>query len=202
MLGILAYAIGVMYTPGPINLLALHGGIQGKARSQIGFYFGVGTAMLILFLLLSYAGNRLVNNQILPYISLLGCGYIVYLSFKVLKSKVTFSHQQFNPTSLRFRDGLLMHILNPKALVATLPISTIQFPAEDITGVQILVWSLLLSTVACGAPGLYGLMGSLLGKKIENPVLFTRFNQIMFALLIYVAATISYDNIYLPLMLS
>jgi len=200
MLGIFAYAIGVMYSPGPINLLALHGGIQGKARAQIGFYIGVGIAMLILFLLLSYIGNKLVSTNVLPYISIFGCSYIVYLSFKVLKSNITFSHQHSENKTLRFRDGLFMHIFNPKAFVATLPIATIQFPAENITGIQIFIWSLILSTIACGAPSFYGLIGSILGKKIENPVLFSRFNQLMFVLLIYVAATIGYDNIYLPLM--
>ena len=46
MLGIVAYALGAMYSPGPVNLLGLNIGIIGQARQSIGFCLGVDTAML------------------------------------------------------------------------------------------------------------------------------------------------------------
>jgi len=199
MLEILAYAIGVMYTPGPINLLGLHSGINGKTREHIGFFGGVGSAMFILFTLLGYLGLTFINPALLPYISLIGCTYILYIAWKVVRSNVNLSHKTEQTAVLSFSNGLIMQLLNPKALVATLPISTIQFPAAGISGSAILVWSCLLALLAFGAPGSYSLVGSLMGKRINNPFYFKVFNCLMCGLLIFVAVSIGYEHVYLLL---
>lgn len=201
MLEIFAYGISVMYSPGPINLLGLHSGLQGKAKAHFGFYVGVGSAMLILFISLAFLGSKMIDKSVLPYVSILGCSYILYIAWKVFHADVDIkSSEQGNgkgKSDLRYRDGLIMHLLNPKALIATLPISTIQFPAAGIAGSQIIFWSLILSIVAFGAPASYALAGSVLGKKIENPVYFRTFNILMSLLLAYVAVSIGYEHIYL-----
>lgn len=199
MADIFAYAIGIMYTPGPINLLGLSSGLNKQTRSHLGFFIGVGSAMFILFVLLGYLGLQVINPQFLPYVSLIGCGYILYIAWKVAKAKV-----QVNDTSadasLSFFDGLFMQLLNPKALVATLPIATIQFPSADITGAAIVFWSLILAILAFGAPTSYSLAGLMLGKQVSRPGVFSVFNKLMAILLVYVALMIAYEHVLTPLM--
>lgn len=199
MADIFAYAIGIMYTPGPINLLGLSSGLNKQTRSHLGFFIGVGSAMFILFVLLGYLGLQVINPQFLPYVSLIGCGYILYIAWKVAKAKV-----QVNDTSadasLSFFDGLFMQLLNPKALVATLPIATIQFPSADITGAAIVFWSLILAILAFGAPTSYSLAGLMLGKQVSRPGVFNMFNKLMAVLLVYVALMIAYEHVLTPLM--
>ena len=199
MADIFAYAIGIMYTPGPINLLGLSSGLNKQTRSHLGFFIGVGSAMFILFVLLGYLGLQVINPQFLPYVSLIGCGYILYIAWKVAKAKV-----QVNDTSadasLSFFDGLFMQLLNPKALVATLPIATIQFPSADITGAAIVFWSLILAILAFGAPTSYSLAGLVLGKQVSRPGVFNVFNKLMAVLLVYVALMIAYEHVLTPLM--
>jgi threonine/homoserine/homoserine lactone efflux protein len=199
MADIFAYAIGIMYTPGPINLLGLSSGLNKQTRSHLGFFIGVGSAMFILFVLLGYLGLQVINPQFLPYVSLIGCGYILYIAWKVAKAKV-----QVNDTSadasLSFFDGLFMQLLNPKALVATLPIATIQFPGADITGAAIVFWSLILAILAFGAPTSYSLAGLMLGKQVSRPGVFNVFNKLMAVLLVYVALMIAYEHVLTPLM--
>ncbi|MBU75747.1 MAG: transporter [Pseudoalteromonadaceae bacterium] len=199
MADIFAYAIGIMYTPGPINLLGLSSGLNKQTRSHLGFFIGVGSAMFILFILLSYLGLQVINPQFLPYVSLIGCGYILYIAWKVAKAKV-----QVNDTSadasLSFFDGLFMQLLNPKALVATLPIATIQFPSADITGAAIVFWSLILAILAFGAPTSYSLAGLMLGKQVSRQGIFNVFNKLMAVLLVYVALMIAYEHVLTPLM--
>ncbi len=199
MLEILAYAIGVMYTPGPINLLGLHSGLNGKTREHIGFFIGVGCAMFILFILLGYLGLTFINPTLLPYASLIGCSYILYIAWKVVRSNVNITDNAAKVSVLSFSNGLIMQLLNPKALVATLPISTIQFPAAGISGGAIFVWSCFLATLAFGAPGSYSLVGMLMGKRIESPGYFKVFNVLMSGLLIFVALSIGYEHVYLKL---
>ncbi|WP_217877321.1 LysE family translocator [Pseudoalteromonas shioyasakiensis] len=199
MADIFAYAIGIMYTPGPINLLGLSSGLNKQTRSHLGFFIGVGSAMFILFVLLGYLGLQVINPQFLPYVSLIGCGYILYIAWKVAKAKVQVSDTSAD-ASLSFFDGLFMQLLNPKALVATLPIATIQFPSADITGAAIVFWSLILAILAFGAPTSYSLAGLMLGKQVSRPGIFNVFNKLMAVLLIYVALMIAYEHVLTPLM--
>ena len=191
--------VGIMYTPGPINLLGLSSGLNKQTRSHLGFFIGVGSAMFILFVLLGYLDLQVINPQFLPYVSLIGCGYILYIAWKVAKAKV-----QVNDTSadasLSFFDGLFMQLLNPKALVATLPIATIQFPSADITGAAIVFWSLILAILAFGAPTSYSLAGLVLGKQVSRPGVFNVFNKLMAVLLVYVALMIAYEHVLTPLL--
>ncbi|KGY14350.1 transporter [Vibrio tubiashii] len=197
---IFAYAIGVMYTPGPVNLLGLHSGLNRRTSAHLGFFAGVGMAMFILFVLLGFVGLKIVNPQLLPFVSLAGCLYILHIAWKVMGSNVELSGSESGLKSLSFRDGLFMQLLNPKALVATLPISTIQFPGVGITGSAIVVWSVILAVLAFGAPTSYSIAGLVLGKRISNPSYFRVFNWLMAALLVYVSLTIAYEHVVTPLL--
>ncbi|NRA78979.1 MAG: LysE family transporter [Pseudoalteromonas sp.] len=199
MADIFAYAIGIMYTPGPINLLGLSSGLNKQTRSHLGFFIGVGSAMFILFVLLGYLGLQVINPQFLPYVSLIGCGYILYIAWKVAKAKVQVDDASAD-ASLSFFDGLFMQLLNPKALVATLPIATIQFPSADITGAAIVFWSIILAILAFGAPTSYSLAGLMLGRQVSRPGVFNVFNKLMAILLVYVALMIAYEHVLTPLL--
>ena len=152
MLTIIAYAFGIMYSPGPVNLLSIHGGINGNTKRYMGFYIGISCAMFFLFITLGFLGNTFINPQFIPYMSFFGCCYILYIAYKVIKANVSISPSSKQDKNLSLWDGVLMQLLNPKGLVATLPIATIQFPAEGIEGSAIITWSIALSLLAFGAP--------------------------------------------------
>ncbi|GAL15353.1 transporter LysE family [Vibrio astriarenae] len=202
MLEIFAYSIGIMYTPGPVNLLGLHCGINRKTGPHLPFFMGVGTAMFLLFVTLGYLGVKVINIEILPYISLAGCAYILYVAWKVAHTNVELSTDEQSTQALTFRDGLLMQLLNPKAFIATLPVSTIQFPSVGITGITILLWSIVLAFLAFGAPTSYSIAGQALGSRISNPSYFKVFNLVMTALLVYVSLSIGYEHVLTPLFAS
>jgi hypothetical protein len=79
------------------------------------------------------------------------------------------------------------------------PIATIQFPAVGIHGVGLIVWSLGLAALAIGAPGSYALVGAVLRKRVEDPVILKGFSLTMSALLIAVSLSIGYEHVWLPL---
>ncbi len=199
MLAIVAYALGVMYTPGPVNLLGLNVGISGQAKKSFGFCLGVGSAMLVYLLVLGWAGAAWIGGQARVALSALGSSYILYLAFTIARASATLETKAQAPRLLSFRDGLVMQLLNPKAMVATLPIATLQFPAAGIQGVSLLVWALALSLMAAGAPGSYVLMGSLVGQRIQNPRIVKGFNGVMAGLLAAVALSIGFEHVWVPL---
>ena len=195
MLEIFAYAIGIMYTPGPINLLGLQSGINNRTTAHLGFFSGVATAMLILFILLGYVGIELIPAKILPVLSFAGCLYILYIAVRITKTQVNFNNQETTTKSLSFSNGLWMQLLNPKALAATLPITTIQFPAADISGMAIIVWSCILALLAFGAPASYSLAGHAIGKHMTNSKYFKIINLVMAVLLVVVAIDIALTHV-------
>ncbi|MBT2775191.1 LysE family transporter [Halomonas sp. ISL-60] len=199
MLAIVAYALGAMYSPGPVNLLGLNVGINGQAQKSLGFCLGVGTSMLIYLLVLGWVGTAWINDEALIVVSALGCGYIVYLASKIARSSIDISTPDNTPRLVNYRDGLVMQLLNPKAIVATLPITTLQFPAAGIEGVSLVIWALGLAVLAAGAPGSYILIGSLVGQRIENANIVKRFNWVMVGLLVAVALSIGYEHVWVPL---
>ncbi len=195
MLEIVLYAVGIMYTPGPVNLMGLNAGLQNRLRQSVGFFLGVGLSMLVLFLVFGYTGQAVVRPGYLPFIALVGTTFIIWLGVKLLRAEV--DPNGGAPTAaLRFRDGLLLQLLNPKATLATLPIATIQFPAQQITGVGILGVSLILSVLAVGAPGSYAVLGTIAGRWITSKRVIRGFNRVMALLLFYVAATIFHEHVY------
>nr|WP_298416015.1 LysE family transporter [uncultured Halomonas sp.] len=199
MLAIIVYALGVMYSPGPVNLLGLNAGLNGQAKASLGFYLGVGLAMLTLFLLFGWAGAAWVQGDVLVVLAALGCGYIFYLAIKIARSSIDLGGVRQTPRLMRFRDGLIMQLCNPKGIVATLPIATIQFPAVGIHGISLVLWSIGLAVLAGGAPGSYALIGALLGKRIENPRILKGFSLAMAVLLAGVSLSIGYEHVWLAL---
>lgn len=197
MLAIVAYALGVMYTPGPVNLLGLNVGINGQGKTSLGFCLGVGLAMLLYLLVLGWAGAAWISQDSLVLLSALGCAYILYLAYKVARANATLDTHAPAPRMLSFRDGLLMQLLNPKAMVATLPIATLQFPAEGIQGMSLFIWALGLAALAAGAPGSYVVIGSLLGLRVRQPMLIKGFNWVMSGLLVAVAVSIGHEHVWL-----
>lgn len=199
MTHILLFAFGIMYTPGPVNLLALNNGLQGRLGAQVPFSLGVAVALFLWFVLVGHAGSGIVSQATLPWIGIPGCAFIVYLAVKIMRSKVDMNGAKRSEGVTTFRDGLLIQLLNPKAFMVVLPVTTIQFPEAGITGAQIAVWSALLALMGFGAPTTYAALGALLGQRINRPLWFRAFNAAMGALLLFVAADMAVRNVILPL---
>lgn len=195
MLQMLLYGIGIMYTPGPVNIMGLTLGLNKKLKNSIGFFTGVGIAMFILFFICGYSSEKLIKKEYLIYTSIVGGSYIFYLAIKIMKEKVTID-EQLKKNSLTLKDGFIMQIVNPKAILAALPIATINFPANNITGIKILIMSILFGLLVIGAPSIYCLMGHFFSNLIRNKKTLLIFNKFMGVLLLYVAFSIFKDHVF------
>ena len=195
MIQMLLYGIGIMYTPGPVNIMGLTLGLNKKFKNSIGFFTGVGIAMFILFILYGYTGEKLIKKDSLFYTSIVGCMYILYLAIKVLKEDINID-EKLQKKSLTLRDGFLMQIVNPKASLAALPIATINFPANNIIGIKIMIMSVLFGLLVIGAPSIYCLLGQFFSDIIKRKKILLIFNKIMGVTLLYVAFSIFKDHVY------
>ncbi len=199
MLGILLFAIGVMYTPGPVNILSLNSGAQKQFVAHIPFCVGVASALGFWFLLIGYTGSLIVNETLLPIISVAGVCFILYLAYKIMSSKVDDVSKNETVVVLTYKDGLLMQLLNPKSMLVVLPVTAVQFPAAGIDGVWIAVWSICLGVLGFGAPFTYAACGACVSRYFKGNTYLKVMNIIMGLMLIAVAGDMAYSHIYLIL---
>lgn len=197
MVGIISFAFGVMYTPGPVNILSLNSGTQSQFRSHIPFCLGVASALAFWFTVVGYTGSMIINDNVLPIIAVAGICFILYLSYKILTADVDASGSDEPVTVLTYKDGLFMQLLNPKSMLVVLPVTTVQFPAAGIDGIWIAIWSVGLGAFGFGAPFSYAICGSLVSKKFSGESFFKILNIIMGLMLIAVAVDMAYSHVYL-----
>ncbi|MGJ8648166.1 MAG: LysE family translocator [Marinomonas colpomeniae] len=187
MLEIIIYAFGIMYSPGPANTLALFAGVNGQGWRAFLYCVGVGLAMLIWFLVIGYLGSEIIPKGYQSVISIFGGIYIAYLAIKIMQSSFQQKANNDKNAVVNFRMGLVLQLCNPKAMVAIVPIVTVQFPRMQIEGGQIALWSLGLSMIACGAPSTYLFVGSCLKNVATNRNVMAWLNRVMAMLLFFVA---------------
>ena len=187
MLEIIIYAFGIMYSPGPANILALFSGINGQGKRAFPYCIGVGLAMFILFLLISYLGSGIIPAEFEWVVAMSGGIYIAYLGVKIMLSSVRQKTEDVKETEVSLKMGLILQLFNPKALVAIVPIVAVQFPRAGIQESQMALWSFILSVIACGAPSVYLIAGNYFKKLAVNPYFMAWVNRIMALLLFFVA---------------
>ena len=176
---IFLYAFSVMYSPGPVNFMGLNAGLTGQFRRSTGFFIGVGCAMMLLFVVFGYTGEAIISQAALPYISLIGGVYTLYLAYQVFTASTVVDETRAPAKTLTFWNGLVIQLLNPKGIIAVLPITSVMLPAAHITGVSIAAVSAVLAFGAFGAPWIYALLGAVLGRRINGASAFTLFNRCM-----------------------
>ncbi len=190
---IFLYTLSVMYSPGPVNFMGLNAGLTGQFKKTIYFFMGVGSAMLMLFMIFGYIGAAIIPQNALHYIALFGALYTFYLAYQMLKTDIDMSDETTEVQTLSFWNGFWIQALNPKGILVILPVTTIMYPTAHITGIHIFLVSLLISIGAAGAPCLYSWAGVVLGKKIKNKIWFNRINQAMGLMLIISGIFMFYD---------
>lgn len=195
---IVIYAFSMMYTPGPVNVMGFNEGLTGQFRRTVGFFVGVGCAMLMLFLIFGYTGEAIISKKMLPCLAFIGGGYTLYLAYKVFTSTVTLPKEGEAAVSagdrkLTFWNGFMIQALNPKAVMVVLPITSVMFPASHVTGASIAVASTLIAIGAAGAPCTYAFLGAMLGRRITHASYFTLFNRCMGLALLMCAGFMFYD---------
>lgn len=187
------YTFCVMYSPGPVNILALNDGLKGHGWHLAGYCIGVGVAMYTGFLVLGYVGEAIVRGRLLSWIAVLGSAYILHLAYRLYSAQPHLETTDARRERLRFHNGYLLQLLNPKGFVVILPVTSVMFPAAGIRGVGIAGCAALISLGAVGAPALYAAGGAWLGRRFLQPRIFSLFNKAMAAMLAFVALSILYD---------
>jgi len=109
-------------TPGPVMILVASAGLKGGYVSALKTILGTNLASLLLIAIsiLIIKGIFDVNEWLFIGIKIIGCFYIAYLGFEILKEVHQTKEQKvqaISPISGGLKKGFLVGISNPKDII-------------------------------------------------------------------------------------
>lgn len=199
MLELFIYVFSIMYTPGPVTTIAFNSGMNPREPFRIKFAIGVGVAMYLLLLVCGYSGQAVVNESMLTWISIIGGSYIIYLAIKVITSATENQSNTTEGKNVGFKAGFFIHLFNPKAWLAALPLIALYYPANNIHGWKLFILSTLIAIICGFSSVFYNLAGRYCSKIFSSRKSRLTINYLMGSLLLYSGIVILYEHVYIHL---
>jgi len=174
---LLAFVVFMVGTPGPANLILMLAGVRQGLSQCISFILGLIIGKIALNLAIGFGfgivlAEAPVWQMLLSYIS---AGYIIWLALKSWPaSDADTSSAEPAQDHFRFRNGLFVHPLNPKAWVMCVLAWGKFAPALGDFSVQLLVVILTFAICQLCLHSLWCWIGTIMGKSLRNNVLLTR----------------------------
>ena len=114
-IGLLLFAVSMVATPGPANMILLNAGSQFGFKKAIPFVFGIILSKQLIIWPIGF--GILTFFELFPnfvnFIKFLSCTYIIWLAWKLSNFKINDNKELEKPPS--FFHGLPVHPTNPKA---------------------------------------------------------------------------------------
>ena len=142
-IGLLLFAVSMVATPGPANMILLNAGSQFGFKKAIPFVFGIILSKQLIIWPIGF--GILTFFEIFPnfvnFIKFLSCTYIIWLAWKLSNFKINDNKELEKPPS--FFHGLPVHPTNPKAwAMVSVGFSNYTNPNESL-----LISTLILATI-------------------------------------------------------
>ena len=168
-----AFIILMVGTPGPANLLAMSAGSQFGFYKCLPFNFGLTLGKILLNIAMGLGlGVLLVNfTTFQNVIKFIGAGYMIYLALK--SWNINIKNNEGKP-DIGWKQGILVHPLNPKAWVMTLIAWTEFGPQLGSFTLQIIIITCSFAIVQTFVHNLWSLLGAILSRTLSNSVILSR----------------------------
>ena len=142
-IGLLLFAVSMVATPGPANMILLNAGSQFGFKKAIPFVFGIILSKQLIIWPIGF--GILTFFELFPnfvnFIKFLSCTYIIWLAWKLSNFKINDNKELEKPPS--FFHGLPVHPTNPKAwAMVSVGFSNYTNPNESL-----LISTLTLATI-------------------------------------------------------
>jgi len=190
LLGFIAFMVG---TPGPANLVAMLAGVTQGLRGCAGFIAGliVGKIGLNLFIGFGFGVVLAAEPVLQTAFSYASASYMIWLAVRSLPRSVNPArNQHHNPAvKFRFRDGVIVHPLNPKAWVMVVLAWGHFAPALGDFSLQLPVVMLSFALCQLVFHSLWCALGAYLGKSFAYSQRLAKL-MILLTILVVLAALV------------
>ena len=187
----LSLGLIAIFTPGPNNISCTSMGVLHGYKKTHGYILGIVLGFFLMMLMCALIAATL--SSLLPsfetILRIVGAGYITWLAVETLRASYAFDLQVQKP--LGFWRGLLLQLLNPKAIVYGITIySTFLLPVRGNISWQI-GSALFFAFLVFLATSTWALFGSAIRRYLNQPLIQKIVNAILVLLLLYTALQIS-----------
>ncbi|MGA1022451.1 MAG: LysE family translocator [Candidatus Puniceispirillaceae bacterium] len=190
LLGFIAFMVG---TPGPANLVAMLAGVTQGLRGCTGFIAGliVGKIGLNLFIGFGFGVVLAADPVLQTAFSYASASYMIWLAVRSWPRSVNPArNQHHNPAvKFRFRDGVIVHPLNPKAWVMVVLAWGHFAPALGDFSLQLPVVMLSFALCQLVFHSLWCALGAYLGKSFAYSQRLAKL-MILLTILVVLAALV------------
>ena len=188
LLGFIALMVG---TPGPANLMAMLAGVTQGLRRCVGFISGMAVGKVCLNLFIGFGfGVVLVSNPILQTaFTYSSAGFMIWLAIKSWPRSVNHAESRRYKTAVKFsfRDGVILHPLNPKAWMMVIIAWGHFAPALGEFSVQLSVIIFCFATCQLIFHSFWCALGAFLGRSFVYSQLLARVMIILTILVVLVS---------------
>lgn len=189
LMAFLSYIFITTFTPGPNVIMSMSNAAKYGIKKSFPFNIGVFIGVAIIMVLSSIFGVTLYKflPSIKPFMTYIGAGYILYLAWKIFKSKSTTDKEE-GQTTTSIASGLLLQFLNPKVIIFCITtVTTFIIPYYDSLFI-LFMFSLAIAFSCLIATLCWALFGSVFQRilvKRERLI-----NTLMSLLLVYCAISL------------
>ena len=171
---LLVFVLLMVGTPGPANMLAMIGGARLGVGPCLGFIVGLTIGKVGVNVLFGVGFGLLLAEQAIPLLALklVSAAYLAWLAIQSWTPRATDGKDARK--GLRFREGLIVHPLNPKAWVMSLLAWTQFAPDLGDFWQQMVVVCMTFATCQIFTHTAWCYLGSVIGKAIPNSLMLTR----------------------------
>jgi len=187
LIPLISFVIITTFTPGPNNISSASFGMTLGYKKTLSYLLGIMIGFFFVMLVCALLSNTIV--KLIPvienYFKYIGAAYIVWLAWETLKTDYTICRN--NEFSHNFTKGLILQLINPKALIFGLTMySTFLIPIANRIDYLILSGAILATITFC-ATSSWALFGNAISKFLHNNT-FKKIINIIFATLLLFTA--------------
>ena len=188
LLGFIAFMVG---TPGPANLMAVLAGVIQGVRGCAGFITGliVGKIGVNLFIGFGFGVVLAADPVLQTAFTYASATYMIWLAVRSWPNTVNPAKQRHHSPAkkFQFRDGVIVHPLNPKAWVMAVMVWGHFAPALGDFSLQLPIVILSFALCQLVFHSLWCAVGAYLGKSFADNQRLAK-SMIMLTILVVLAA--------------
>lgn len=187
---ILLFVLITSVTPGPNNLSSFIFSAALGYRKTLNYMLGIMTGTCLILLLSGILIELFIQyiENIEFILKWLAAAFIIYLAYKSLT--LTVSRKVEISQSPSFISGLMLQLVNPKAIFYGITIYSSFLNGIISDHIQILISAILLSVVTFSMVSLWAFTGSAMMKLLRNDFILNIFGIFMAFILLFYAIRI------------
>ncbi|HFV9294777.1 TPA: LysE family translocator [Serratia fonticola] len=190
----ISYVTVMSITPGPNNLLLASSGVNFGLRRTLPMVFGISLGCAIQLALTTLLLALILNwaDTIRFPLAVMGCAYLLWLSWKLYKAASPDAKQQARP--MHFIGGALFQAVNPKAWLMAINVAILFTPHEGASLHQTLLTIAGFTAVNIPCILIWALMGDRLRHALRVTWKLRLFNGVMAGLMAATALWLLFDE--------